>query len=60
MNIKFIKDANTYKEGEEAEVDTLFANAFVAMGFAEVVNTETENKEKPKAKPKTAPKKTTK
>ena len=56
MNIKFIKDSNTYKEGEVVELETLYANAFVAMGFAEVSTEE----DKPKAKPKTATKKTTK
>ena len=61
MNIKFIKDSNTYKEGEVVEVEALYANAFVAMGYAEEVEAEVSTEEnKPKAKPKTATKKTTK
>lgn len=56
MNIKFIKDSNTYKAGEVAEVEEMYSKAFIAMGYAEEVTEE----EKPKAKPKTATKKTTK
>ena len=66
MNIKFIKDSNTFKEGDVAEVETLYANAFVAMGYAEVVEVEDKPKTKakstvkPDSKEKTATKKTTK
>ena len=59
MNIKFIKDSNTYKEGEVVEVEEMYSRAFIAMGFAEEV-TEEEATAKPTAKPKTATKKTTK
>ena len=68
MNIKFIKDSNTFKEGDVTEVEALYANAFVAMGYAEEVEVEVEDKPKTKAKStvkpdskeKTATKKTTK
>lgn len=56
MEIKFIKDSNTYKEGEVVELETLYANAFVAMGFAEVPTEE----DKPKAKTTKTTKKTAK
>lgn len=59
MNIKFIKDSNTYKEGDVAEVETLYANAFLAMGYAEEVEDTPKTKETPKPKAKTTTKKTT-
>ena len=62
MNIKFIKDSNTFKEGDVAEVEALYANAFVAMGYAEEVEDKPKTKStvKPDSKEKTATKKTTK
>lgn len=66
MNIKFIKDSNTFKEGDVTEVEALYANAFVAMGYAEEVEVEDKPKTKakstvkPDSKEKTATKKTTK
>lgn len=64
MNIKFIKDSNTFKEGDVTEVEALYANAFVAMGYAEEVEdkpkTKAKSTVKPDSKEKTATKKTTK
>lgn len=57
MKLKFIKDSNTFKKDEVAELETLYADAFVAMGFAEPY---TEPKETPKPKAKTTKKTTDK
>ena len=54
MKLKFIKDSNTFKKDEVVDIEKLYADAFVAMGFAEPY---TEPKVEPK--PKTTTKKTT-
>lgn len=53
MNIKYLKDAPQGKKGDVVELDSVYANALVAMGFAE------EYKEE-KTKAKTTKTKTTK
>lgn len=53
MNIKYLKDAPQGKVGDVVDIDPAYANAFIAMGFAEVY---TEEKPKPKAKAKTTKK----
>ena len=61
MNIKFIKDSNTFKSGALADVEEMYSRAFIAMGFAEEVKEDkpkAEIKDKPKAK--TTTKKTAK
>ena len=45
MNIKYLQDAPQGKVGEVVDLDPVYADALIAMGFAE--------EEKPKAKPKT-------
>ena len=45
MKIKFIKDAPQNHEGDELELDEFYANALIAMGFAEEYK-----EEKPKTK----------
>lgn len=48
MNIKYLQDAPQGKVGEVVDLDPVYADALIAMGFAEVYK-----EEKPKAKPKT-------
>ena len=50
MKIKFIKDSNTFKKDEVVDIEKLYSDAFIAMGFAEAY---TEPKEDPKPKAKT-------
>ena len=59
MNIKFIKDSNTFKSGAVADVEEMYSRAFIAMGFAEEVEDTPKTKETPKPKAKTTTKKTT-
>lgn len=54
MNIKYLKDAPQGTEGEVVELDEVYANALIAMGFAEAIK-----EDKPKAKPTAKKTKTT-
>lgn len=63
MKIKYLKEAPQAKEGDVAEVEALYANAFIAMGYAELYEDTPTANSKDKAKTNTtkkeAPKKTT-
>lgn len=50
MKIKYLKEAPQGKVGDVADLDPAYANAFIAMGYAEEVKEE---------KPKTTTKKAT-